>query len=84
MTTPAEPPFDGSPPPGAQAIVLTALAIGTLLVGLQLWLLTVALDLYLAGHGRGTWLLVFVSGLVFCGGLLAVRLVGRVLPSPGR
>ena len=46
--------------------------------------LTVALDLYLAGSARGSWLLALASGLVFLGGLLAVRLVGRVLPPPPR
>ena len=63
---------------------LAALAIGTLLMATQLWMLTVALDLYLAGSARGSWLLALASGLVFLGGLLAVRLVGRVLPPPPR
>jgi hypothetical protein len=64
--------------------VLAALAIGTLLMAFQLWMLTVALDLYLAGRGRDSWLLALGSGLVFLGGVLAARLVGRVLPRSPR
>jgi uncharacterized protein DUF6755 len=41
--------IDRVPPSGQQTMVLAALIIGLLLMGLQLWLLTVALDLYLAG-----------------------------------
>jgi hypothetical protein len=66
-----------SPPPGQQAIVMAALMIGLLLMGIQLWLLTVALELYLAGSGRQVWLLALVSGLIFLGGLLMLRLLGR-------
>ena len=84
MTASPDARFDRSPPPGAHAVVLAALAIGTLLMATQLWMLTVALDLYLAGSARGSWLLALASGLVFLGGLLAVRLVGRVLPPPPR
>ena len=43
---------DQPPPPGQSPIVMAALAIGMLLMAIQLWLLTVALDLYLAGQGR--------------------------------
>lgn len=39
------------PSPGRVAVVLTGLALGVLLMGIQLWLLTIALDRYLAGHG---------------------------------
>ena len=67
----------GHPPPGLHAVVLAALTIGLLLMGIQLWLLTVALDLYLGGAGRQTWLLALVSGLIFVGGLLMLRLLGR-------
>jgi hypothetical protein len=66
-----------SPPPGQQAIVMAALMIGLLLMGIQLWLLTVALELYLGGSGRRVWLLALVSGLIFLGGLLMLRLLGR-------
>jgi hypothetical protein len=68
---------DRRPTPGQQAIVMAALAIGLLLMGIQLWLLTVALELYLAGEGERGWLLALVSGLIFVGGLLMLRLLGR-------
>ena len=74
--------IERSPPPGQQAIVLAALIIGLLLMGLQLWLLTVALDLYLAGSGPRVWLLTLVSGLIFVGGLLVLWQLGR-RPRPG-
>ncbi len=66
-----------SPPPGQVAVVLTGLAIGILLMGIQLWLLTIALDLYLAGHGTNIWLLAVISGLIFLGGLLVLRVLTR-------
>jgi hypothetical protein len=69
--------MDRPPPPGRQALLLAALLVGILLMGLQLWLLTVALDLYLGGSGDEVWLLALVSGLVFLGGLLALRLLSR-------
>jgi hypothetical protein len=65
------------PPPGQGPIVLAALLIGILLMGMQLWLLTVALDLYLAGKGREIWQLALVSGVIFLGGLLMTRFLGR-------
>jgi hypothetical protein len=70
-------PVDRPPPPGRQALLLAALLVGLLLMGIQLWLLTVALDLYLAGSGDDIWLLALVSGVVFLGGLLALRLLER-------
>jgi hypothetical protein len=73
-----------TPPPGHQAVVLAALMIGLLLMGIQLWLLTVALELYLAGAGGRGWLLALVSGLIFLGGLLVLRLLGRRPHLPAR
>jgi len=64
-------------PPGRVAIVLTGLAIGILLMGIQLWLLTVALDLYLSGGGPDILVLTLISGLIFLGGLFVLRLLGR-------
>lgn len=63
------------PPPGRMAVVLTGLALGILLLGIQLWLLTIALDRYLAGEGGNIWALALISGLVFLGGLLGLRLL---------
>lgn len=71
-----------SPAPGRMAVVLAALMIGLLLMGIQLWLLTVALELYLGGHGRQVWQLGLASGLIFLGGLLTLRLLGRRPPEP--
>lgn len=64
-------------PPGQMAIVMAGLAIGVLLLGVQLWLLTVALDLYLAGRGGQVWALALASGAIFLGGLLVLWLLGR-------
>jgi hypothetical protein len=58
-------------------LVLAGLAIGLLLMGIQLWLLTIALDLYLAGAGARVWQLALVSGAIFLGGLLMLRLLRR-------
>jgi hypothetical protein len=68
---------ESSPTPGRLAVVMAALMIGLLLMGTQLWLLTVALELYLGGHGRQVWLLALVSGAIFAGGVLMVRQLGR-------
>jgi hypothetical protein len=66
-----------SPAPGQQAVVLAALILALLLMGIQLWLLTVALELYLGGAGRQVWQLALASGLIFLGGLLTLGLLGR-------
>jgi hypothetical protein len=63
--------------PGRRAMVLAAVLIGLLLLGVQLWLLTVAVDLYLGGDAGDAWTLAAVSGIVFGGGVLAYRLLGR-------
>lgn len=68
---------DRSPPPGHLAIVMAALVVGLLLMGIQLWLLTVALELFLGGHGRQVWLLAAVSGLIFVGGLFVLKMLGQ-------
>jgi uncharacterized protein DUF6755 len=68
---------ESSPTPGRLAVVMAALMIGLLLMGTQLWLLTVALELYLGGHGRQVWLLALVSGAIFAGGVLMVRQLDR-------
>lgn len=63
--------------PGRQALLMAALALGLLMLGIQLWLLTVALDLYLEGEGERIWGLAVVSGIVFVGGLLSTRVFSR-------
>jgi hypothetical protein len=66
-----------TPSHGQAAIVLAGLTIGVTLMGIQLWLLTVALDLYLSGRSEATWLAAAISGLVFLGGLLILRLLPK-------
>ncbi len=57
-------------------VLATALMIGLVLMAIQLWLLTVALDLLLGGATEGFLRLVVASGAVFAGGLLVLRLLG--------
>jgi hypothetical protein len=59
------------------ALIMAGLAIGVLLLSIQLWLLTIALELYLAGEGDRVWLTALVSGAIFAGGLLMLRLLRR-------
>ncbi|HEX6966996.1 MAG TPA: hypothetical protein VF166_14485 [Gemmatimonadaceae bacterium] len=66
-----------SPPPGQSALVMLALAIGILLMTVQLWLLTLALNLYLADMREGTLIAALISGLIFLGGLVVLRLLER-------
>jgi len=68
---------DRPPPPGQGPVILAALAIGVTLMAIQLWLLTVALDLYLAGTGGEVWQLAVASGLIFLGGLAMLWLLHR-------
>jgi hypothetical protein len=68
---------DAPPLPGQAPLVSAAVAIGILLLGVQLWILTVALDLYLEGHGSSVWLLAVISGLIFIGGLLVLWVLRR-------
>lgn len=68
---------DRPPPPGQMALVMTGLSIGILLLSIQLWLLTIALELYLAGAGERVWLIALVSGAIFAGGLLMLRVLRR-------
>ncbi len=69
---------------GQVALVLTGLALGIMLLGIQLWLMTIALDRYLAGQGADIWVLVLISGLVFLGGVVMLRLLARHPHAPSR
>jgi uncharacterized protein DUF6755 len=60
------------PLPGREALLLAGLVIGLLMLGIQLWLLTVALEMFLGGDGEDVWGLALISGLVFAGGIIAV------------
>lgn len=70
-------PYERLPMPGRQALLLAALIFGLIMMAIQLWLLTVALELYLAGDGDHVWGLAVGSGIVFGGGMLAVWLLSR-------
>ncbi len=52
-------------------------------MAIQLWLLTVALDRFLAGEGSQVWLVGLISGIIFAGGLV-VLLVPQRRPHPQR
>lgn len=65
------------PPVGQSNLATMGLAIGLLLVVIQLWLLTIAFDLYLAGQRGQTVGVAICSGLVFIGGLLMLRFLNR-------
>lgn len=58
-------------------MLIAALVIGLLMLGMQLWLLTVALEMFLRGDGEDIWGLAVASGVVFLGGLFTVRLLNR-------
>jgi hypothetical protein len=73
VSAPAELP----PRPGQSNLVSAGLAIGILLLGIQLWLLTVALDLYLGGRGDQVWSLALVSGVIFVGGIAVLWILRR-------
>jgi hypothetical protein len=63
-------------------VLTAALALGLVLTAIQLWLLTVALDLFLSGGEEPLWHLAVVSGGVFAGGLLVLKLL-RARPRRG-
>jgi hypothetical protein len=65
------------PPVGQDGLTTLGLAIGFLLLAIQLWLLTIAFDLYLAGARGATVGVAICSGLVFIGGLLMLRMLNR-------
>ena len=64
-------------PPGQAGLIMAGLTIGLLMMSIQLWLLTIALELYLAGEGDRVWLVAVISGMIFAGGLLMLRLLRR-------
>ena len=64
-------------PPGRDALSAAALVVGLLLMAIQLWLLTVALELFQSGEGRAVWPLAAISGGIFLGGLGILWLLRR-------
>lgn len=71
-----------TPAPGRHALVTAAVILGALMLALQLWLLTTALDLFLAGDGDVVWQLAAVSTLAFLGGVLALLYIADDSPPP--
>jgi hypothetical protein len=65
------------PPLGQAPLLAAGLSIGLLLLAVQLWLLTVALDMMLGGRAGEVWSLAAVSGLIFAGGLGVLWGLGR-------
>lgn len=57
------------PAPGQNGLVMLGLCVGVVLMAIQLWLLTLAFNLYLLGDRRGTLIAAIVSGAIFLGGL---------------
>ena len=80
MTTPLrtrtpgfrEQPKRSIPPPGEAGLVGAALMVGFLLLALQLWILTVALEEFQRHNDQRTYILAGISAMIFAGGL-AVR-----------
>ncbi|HWG54844.1 MAG TPA: DUF6755 family protein [Gemmatimonadaceae bacterium] len=66
-----------NPSPGQTGLVLLGISMGILLMSVQLWLLTLAFNLYLSGDRRGTLIAAIVSGGVFLGGLAMLGVLRR-------
>ncbi len=59
------------------ALIMFGLTVGLLLMALQLWLLTLAFDLYSSGDRLQTLVIACISGLVFLGGAGMLWLLDR-------
>ncbi|HEU0115658.1 MAG TPA: DUF6755 family protein [Thermomicrobiales bacterium] len=59
-------------------LVLLGLTLGLILMGIQLWLLTVAFNLYLAGEQGRVVVAAAISGLIFLGGWGMLVLLDRL------
>lgn len=57
------------PLPGRSSVAFLGLMLGLVLMAIQLWLLTLAFDLYLAGERAETVWVAICSGFIFLGGL---------------
>src|SRR5262249_5987292 len=65
------------PPPGESGLVFAALSIGILLMGIQLWILTVALEQFKRHEYPPIYALAGISALIFAGGLVMLWLLRR-------
>ncbi|HET7093506.1 MAG TPA: DUF6755 family protein [Thermomicrobiales bacterium] len=59
-------------------LTLLGVTLGLLLMGIQLWLLTVAFNLYLAGEQGRVVVAAVISGLIFLGGWGMLLLLDRL------
>lgn len=64
-------------PPGEGALISAAVAIGILLMGVQLWILTVALEQFERHHYPEVYALTAISALIFAGGVTILWLLHR-------
>ena len=65
------------PAPGQGGLVMLGLSVGILLMSVQLWLLTLAFNLYLSANRRGTLIATIASGCIFLGGLVMLLVLRR-------
>ena len=65
------------PAPGQNGLVMLGLSVGILLMSVQLWLLTLAFNLYLSGERGRTLIAAIASGGIFAGGLVMVWVLRR-------
>ena len=75
-TTPVE--ADLREPTWQGPLLTLGLAVGILMMGVQLWLLTLAFDLYLSGERGSVVGAAVISGLVFLGGLGMLYVLDRL------
>jgi pantoate kinase len=66
-----------SAPPGEGVLLSAALAIGILLMAIQLWILTVALEQFKRHHYGEVIALAGVSASIFAGGVVMLWLLRR-------
>lgn len=59
------------------ALIMFGLSIGLVLMALQLWLLTLAYDLFSLGNRTQTAVIAGISGVIFAGGLVMLWLLER-------
>jgi len=62
---------------GQAAIIMLGLTLGLIMMGIQLWLLTLAFDLFRSGDRTQTLVVAIFSGVVFLGGVLMLRFLDR-------
>jgi hypothetical protein len=71
------------PPAGEDGLISAALSIGILLMGIQLWILTVSLEHFERHEYPPIYALAGISALIFAGGVMMLWLLRRT-PAVGR